>query len=178
MRKTIDCPNCGTEAPAGQKFCRACGVSLKRYGQLLDGSPSNIEDKDVTSARRRLCRIESAMKIGRYTIVLALWLGVAILIARAGVDLINENGNIGGGVVLLVLAAGLIAAEGLLIYYASLHAKVSARQPTQPADPSTYLSAATTNKLLPKGQPGIPMSVTEQTTARLEERIKLRSSDR
>lgn len=31
----MHCPNCGTETSAGQKFCRACGLSLERIAQLL-----------------------------------------------------------------------------------------------------------------------------------------------
>jgi hypothetical protein len=58
----------------------------------------------------------------------------------------------------------LILAEGLLIYYASLRAKVSAQQPAQPVVPS----AATNNKLLSKDQSWIGMNVTEQTTALLQ----------
>ncbi len=31
----MHCPNCGAESSARQKFCRACGLSLERFAQLL-----------------------------------------------------------------------------------------------------------------------------------------------
>lgn len=68
------------------------------------------------------------------------------------------------------MAVGFIVAEGLLIYSASLHAKTSAQLPARPAAPL----AETTNKLPPEQQAQIAMSVTEQTTARLDEKIESR----
>jgi hypothetical protein len=89
----MHCPNCGTEASAGQKFCRACGLSLERFAQLLAELLPDGEDE--------------------------------------------------------------------------LNKKVSERSPSQPKLPP----AETTNKLLSEDQPLIVMSVTEQTTARLDEKV-------
>ena len=159
----MHCQNCRTEVPAGQKFCPACGVSLTR----------SVEDKDVERTRRRLRLLLSVMKLGGYTMTLAVSLAISILLAWMAINLINQTGNIRGGVLLLVFAAGFILAVGLLIYYASLHAKVSAQRPAQPAVPS----AATNNKLLSKDQSWISMSVAEQTTPLLVEKIDSRSVD-
>src|SRR5262249_16987598 len=53
MEATMLCPNCGAEASARQKFCRACGLSLDRFARLLAEAPANIEDKNVTRAKLR-----------------------------------------------------------------------------------------------------------------------------
>jgi zinc ribbon protein len=166
----MHCPNCGAEASAKQKFCRACGLSLDRFAQLLAETPANTEDKNITQAKRRLRQLESGIKLAGYGVMLGIFSFVAILFALSGV---NEmiDGNIGAGIALLGIAVGIIAAEGFLIYSASLHAKVSAPQPSRPRAPF----AETTNKLLPEQQAQIAMSVTEQTTARLNEEIEPRS---
>lgn len=155
MEKTMHCQNCGTEAQAGQKSCRVCGVILTH----------SVEDAIVARTRRRLRLLVSVMKLGGYTITLAVSLALSILLAWMGIHLINQTGNIRGGVLLLVFAASLFLTEALLIYYVSLHAKVFA----QPA--------GTNNKLLSKYQSWIGMSLTEQTTALLEEKNESRSVD-
>jgi hypothetical protein len=167
MEADMHCPNCGTKASAGQKFCRACGLSLDRFAQLLAEPPANIEDKNITRAKLRLRQLESGIKLARYGVMLAIFSFVAILLASSGV---NEmiDGNIVGGSFLLVIAAGIFAAEGLLIYSASLHAKASAPQPTRPR----AQLAETTNRFLPEQQSQTAMSVTEHTTARLDEKIE------
>lgn len=166
----MHCPNCGAEASASQKFCRACGLSLERFAQLLVELLPDVGDKNVARAKLRLRQLESATKLTGYAVGLTAWLAVTTLITLAGVNVMINTGNIGEGVLLLALAAGSLAAEGLLIYYASLHAKASAQQPARPAAPL----AETTNKLLPEEQPRIVTSVTEQTTAQLGEKIESR----
>jgi len=163
------CTNCGTKAPAGQKFCRACGLGPDRFARLLAEAPANIEDKNVTRARLRLRQLESGTKLAGYAVLLAAWLILATLIASAGLNQMID-GDIIGGILLLGMAIGFIVAEGLLIYSASLHAKTSAQQPARPAAPL----AETTNNLLPEQQARIAMSVTELTAARLDEKIEPR----
>ena len=163
----MHCPNCGTEASARQKFCRACGLSLDRFAQLLAEPPPDIEDKDVARARRRLRQLESGAKLTGCVVVLAAWLLLASVIAGIGVRAIISGDNTAVGLMLLVLAGVSIAFESLVIYYASLHAKVTTRQPGRPAAPSVEM----TNKLLPEHQSQIAMNVTEHTTAQLDEKV-------
>jgi hypothetical protein len=92
------------------------------------------------------------------------------VIAGIGVKAIISGDNTAVGLMLLVLAVVSIAFESLVIYYASLHAKAS----SQKADRTAASSAETTNKLLPEDQSPIAMSVAEQTTARLDEKIESR----
>jgi len=50
----MHCPNCGTEAQANQKFCRACELSLERFAQLLAELLPDVENENVSQARQRL----------------------------------------------------------------------------------------------------------------------------
>jgi hypothetical protein len=163
----VHCPNCGTKALPGQKFCRACGLSLDRFARLLIETPSDIEDSDVKRARRRIRQLESGAKLTGWVIGLVAWLLIAGLFAGIGINAIINRGAIAEGVMLLVMAVVSIAAEGLLVYYASLHAKASARQAQRPA-------AEITDKLPPEHYTRTVMSVTEQTTAQLQEKIEPR----
>jgi hypothetical protein len=160
----MHCPNCGTEASSGQKFCRACGLSLERFAQLLVELLPNGEDENVARARRRLRQLEKAVKIAGWTAGSAL----GILFAFLGALIIQSH--IGGGIFLLLFGVGIIAAMLFISYESSLKKKISERPPSQ----STPLSAETTNKLQSEDQPLIAMSVTEQTTAQLGEKIEPR----
>lgn len=91
----MHCPNCGTKASAGQKFCRACGLSLDRFARLLTEAPANLEDKNVTRAKLRLRQLESGIKLAGYAVLLAAWSILAILIASAGVNQMIDGNIIG-----------------------------------------------------------------------------------
>jgi hypothetical protein len=163
----MHCPNCGTEVSSGQKFCRACGLSLERFAQLLVELLPNGEDENVARARRRLRQLEKAVRIAGWTAGSAL----GILFAFLGVLIIQSH--IGGGIFLLLFGVGIIAAMLFISYESSLKKKVSERPASQPTLPS----AETTNQLLSEDQPLIAMSVAEQTTARLGDKIESRLRD-
>ena len=158
----MHCPNCGAESSARQKFCRACGLSLERFAQLLAELLPDGEDENVARARRRLRQLEKAAKIAGWTAGSA----VGIVFAILGI-LTMIVSDIGPGIVLLMFGVGIIVTMLVLIYQSSLNKQVSGRFPSQPTLPS----AETTNKLLPEDQSRIAMSVTEQTTARLDEKV-------
>lgn len=157
----MHCPNCGAEASAKQKFCRACGLSLERFAQLLAELLPDGEDENVARARQRLRQLEKALKIAGWSAGSAL----GILFAVLGV--LTMQSHIGGGIFLLLFGVGIIAAMLFIHYESSLKKQVSERTPSQPTPPS----AETINKLLPEHQAQIAMSVTEQTTARLDEKV-------
>lgn len=165
METTMHCPNCGTEASTGQKFCRACGLSLDRFAQLLTELLPDVEDENAAQARRRLRQLERAIKIAGWTAGSAL----GILFASLGVLTMIQS-HIGGGIVMFLVGVGFIATMLVMSYQSSLNKKVSGRPTTQPTQPS----AETTNKLLSEEQSRIAMSVTEQTTAQLGEKIESR----
>jgi len=166
----VHCPNCGTKALSGQKFCRACGLSLDRFARLLIETPSDIEDSDAERARRRIRQLENGTKLTGWVIGLVAWLLLSGLFAGIGINAIINLGSIAEGVMLLVMAVASIAVEGLLIYYASLHAKATARQSHRTAAPSAEI----TDKLPPERYTQTVMSVAEQTTAQLQEKIEPR----
>ena len=157
----MHCPNCGTEASARQKFCRACGLSLDRFAQLLEELLPDGEDENVARARRRLRKLEKAAKIAGWIAGSAL----GIVFAFLGILTMIVT-DIRPGIVLLLFGVGVIATMLVLMYQSSLNKQVSGRFPSQPTPPS----AETTNKLLSEEQSRIAMSVTEQTTARLDEK--------
>ena len=161
----MHCPSCGSAAPAGQKFCRACGLSLERFAQLFAELLPDVEDENVTKARQRLRQLEKAGKIALVVGALAIW----IFFTSAGIYVIN-TGNIGPGILLFLMGLGPIAAIWLKNYHNSLYKKVSAQQSSQSALPS----AEATNKFRSEDQSQIAMSVTEQTTAQLGEKIESR----
>src|SRR5262245_4425925 len=163
MEATMHCPNCGTEAPAGQKFCRVCGLSLDRFAQLLAELLPDEEDENVAQARRRLRQLEKAVRIAGWTAGSA----IGIVFVSLGVLTMIQS-HVGGGIVLLLFGIGIIVTMLAMIYHSSLNNMVSGRPPSQPTPPP----AETTNKLLLEHQSQIPMSVTEPTTARLGEKIK------
>jgi zinc ribbon protein len=158
----MHCPNCGAEASAKQKFCRACGLSLERFAQLLEELLPDGEDENVARARRRLRQLEKVVKMAGWTAGSAL----GILFAFLGV-LTMIKSDIRGGIVVLLFGVGLIATMLVLIYQSSLNKQLSGGFPSQ----SSLPSAETTNKLLPEHQSQISMIVTEQTTARLDEKV-------
>jgi len=158
----MHCPNCGAESSAKQKFCRACGLSLDRFAQLLAELLPDGEDENVARARRRLRQLEKAAKIAGWTAGSAL----GIVFAFLGILTMIVT-DIRPGIVLLLFGVGIIATMLVLMYQSSLNKQVSGRFPSQPTLPS----AETTNKLLSEDQSRIAMSVTEQTTARLDEKV-------
>jgi TM2 domain-containing membrane protein YozV len=159
----MHCPNCGAKAPAGQKFCRACGLGLERFAELLTELLPDAEDENVARARRRLRQLEKAAKIAGYASLAA----VGILFAFLGV-LTMINSHIGGGIGLSLFGIGIIAMLFFVRYESSLKKQVSGRFTSQPSLPP----AETTNELLYEDQPWIAMSVTERTTSRLGEKIE------
>ncbi|HKQ93651.1 MAG TPA: hypothetical protein VJZ77_23530 [Blastocatellia bacterium] len=112
-------------------------------------------------------QLESGAKLTGWIVGLGLWLFLSSVIVGIGINAIINSGNIVFGVILLGMGVGSIAVESLLVYYASLHAKVSTQQRSQPAAP-----AETINKLQPEHHAQSAMSAIEQTTARLNEKIE------
>ena len=161
----MHCPSCGTEAPVGKKFCRVCGLSLDRFAQLLAEVAPDNDDENVAQARLRLRQLEIAIKIAGWVSGSA----VGILVAVVGVLTMIQSDK-GGGIFLLLFGIGIIATMLVISYQSSLNNKISGRSTSQPALPS----AETTNKLVSEDEPLIAMSVTEQTTAQLGEKIESR----
>src|SRR5262245_38831119 len=127
----MHCPNCGIEASAGQKFCRACGLSLERFAQLLAELLPDGEDENVARARRRLRQCEKAVRIAGWSIGSAL----GIFLALFGAYILIKRHD-GGGIFPLLFGVGIIAAMLFISYGSSLKKKVSERPLSQPTLPS------------------------------------------
>jgi len=149
------CPDCGSEAPASRKFCRACGLSLERFEQLLTELRSDTEDEIAALTRWRWRQLARVGKIVGLISGSAIWIYFTLI----GMQLIHA-GDIGQGTLFILFGVGSVAALLMGTYCTPLRQKIS----TQPLP-----AVVKPNKSLHQDQ---LMSVTEHTTARLEEKIK------
>jgi uncharacterized Zn finger protein (UPF0148 family) len=163
----MHCPDCGTKASEGQKFCRTCGFSLEKVEQLIaDQKAAATEQTTKATAAlsddwlRRLEKwaARALFALGGLLVGLMLWGIIA--------KMMIEKGRIFQGiVVLMILAAAALAS--LLAYLDSERKKsASARSNQQHRLPQ----AQETAKMLSEPNAEMAVSVTEQTTANLAER--------
>jgi hypothetical protein len=54
----MHCPNCGTKASSGQKFCRACGFGLEKVEDLIAEQQSDSADQPGNANSDRLRTLE------------------------------------------------------------------------------------------------------------------------
>jgi hypothetical protein len=163
MESIMHCPNCGTKASSGQKFCRACGFGLEKVEDLI---AEQMSDSAVQPGKANSDRLRTLEKwAARALFALCGVLGGLMLWAIIAKVMI-EKGRIFQGIIVLMILAG--AALALFLAYLDSERKklASARSNQQ----HSLSPAAETAKMLP--EPGIEMatSVTEQTTARLEKK--------
>jgi uncharacterized membrane protein len=163
----MHCPDCGTKASAGQKFCRACGFSLEEVEQLIaDQKAAATEQTTVATGRLsddRLRRLEKWAARALFT--LGGILGGLMLWGIIAKVMIEKGRVFQGIVVLMILAAAALVT--LLAYLDSERKKsASARSNQQHHLPQ----AQETAKMLSEPNAEIAVSVTEQTTANLAER--------
>jgi zinc-ribbon domain len=164
METNMHCPNCGTEASAGQKFCRACGFSLEKVEQLIaDQKAADMEQ--ITRATAGLSddwlRMLEKWAAGAL-FALGGILGGLMLWAIIAKVMIEKGKIFQGSVVLMVLAAAALAI--FLAYLDSERKKLaSARSNQQHRLPQVEETA----KMLSEPNAEMAASVTEQTTANL-----------
>jgi hypothetical protein len=167
----MHCPNCGAKAPSGQKFCRACGLGLEKVEQLIAEQRTAVTDLTTEAAGRLsnkwLRKLEKWAGVGLFAIggiffSLLLW---AIIF-----KVMIEEGKIWeGSVVLMIIGAAVLAA--FLAYLHSEHIKKStATRSNQSQRLPEAPQVANTAKMLPEPNADIAASVTEHTTAKLEEK--------
>jgi uncharacterized membrane protein len=165
----MHCPNCGTKASAGQKFCRSCGFSLEKIEQLVaDQKAAATEQTTKATAGLsddRLRRLEkwaagALFALGGILGGLMLW----AIIAKVMI----EKGRIFQGIIVLMILAA--AALALFLAYLDSERKksASARSNQQHRLPQ----AQETAKMLSEANAEMAVSVTEQTTTNLAEKIK------
>jgi hypothetical protein len=165
----MHCPDCGTKASAGQKFCRACGFNLEKVGQLIADQKAAATDQTPEAAGRlsddRLRTLEKWA--ARALFALGGALGGLMLWAIIAKMMIEKGKIFEGGIVLLILTGAVLAS--FLAYLDSERKKsASIRSNQQHRLPQ----AQETAKMLSEPNAEMAVSVTEQTTAHLEERAE------
>lgn len=148
------CPNCGTQPPAGQKFCRACGMDLRVVTNVFAH-----QQTDNPSAQSLLL-IERRTLHGAYLKALA---GLAaIFLGFALFSSLKIDGNAGLGQTFGVL----LTMAGIFMVVRPLLALLRSGQPLTPAIAQPLMSASETATLTPSTVEST--SVTEDTTRHLQ----------
>jgi hypothetical protein len=164
----MHCPNCGTKASAGQKFCRACGFSLEKVEQLIaDQKAAATEQPAKATAGLSddwLRRLEKWA--ARALFALGGILGGLMLWAIITKVMIEKGRIFQGSVVLMILAAAALAS--FLAYLDSERKKLATARSNQQ---HSLPQAQETAKMLSEPNAEMVASVTEQTTANLAEKI-------
>ena len=182
----MHCPKCGTPAAEVQKFCRSCGFGLEKVALLVEGSSPTVKsdsaDENPDRLHDLLNRMEQMWQAG-----LVLLGGAFVATVCWGIidKIIIEKGHVISGSIFLFFILGLVSLGLSGWYIESQRKKLAGRQKRQPNPqlsasqlsdvlpngPPDTLNADTTNKLLPEPDLSSVASVTEETTARLAEKI-------
>ena len=166
----MHCPNCGTKASIGQKFCRACGFGLEMVEQLIADQRAATEQTTVATGRISddwLRKFEkwatrALLALGSIAVSLILW---AII-----VKLMIKEGAIFPGSMLLMFVIGVV----LLTFLAYMQDKRKNSTSTRSNQQHRLPQAQETAKMLSEPNAETAASVTEQTTTRLEEKLESR----
>ena len=190
------CPNCGTQANEGLKFCKQCGANLRRVqgvmaqgGGGFDWSKTWVAEammseeererrQGVTPEEKRLNEIKGGV------ITSFVGLGVMIFLYFVLNALAAQNENLQSAEFLRsIWMAGLIPfLVGLAIIFNGLFISkriVELKRQQMPTPPQPLpLSAPTTDQLIgPSAQPA-DFSVTEEATTRFPEPIPVRRENK
>ena len=166
----MHCPDCGTKASIGQKFCRACGFGLEKVEQLIADQRAATEQPTVATGRLSddwLRKFEkwatrALLALGSIAVSLFLWAIIAKLMIK--------EGAIFKGSMLLMLVIGVV----LLSFLAYMQDKRKNSTSTQSNQQHRLPQAQETAKMLSEPNAEMAASVTEQTTTRLEEKLESR----
>jgi len=152
------CPDCGKENPAGQRFCRSCGLSLKPVSQALAGKlPANDEESTV------LLRDEPRFWNNPFIYGVALML-LGMIIGVVGDKVFSTRMVIDVGTILALLGIGLIGLKGVLLVASPRYSPRSKPVPR----------VEEISKLAPELLSAEPPSITETTTRQLDSRVEIR----
>ena len=165
----MHCPNCGTKASSGQKFCRGCGFSLEKVEQLIADHRAAAADQTMEAAVGLSGAWLRALEkwAARALFTLGGILGGLMLWGIIAKVMIEKGRIFQGIVVLMILAAAALAL--FLAYLDSERRKsASARSNQQHHLPQTQETA----KMLSEPNAEMAVSVTEQTTANLAEKFE------
>jgi hypothetical protein len=164
----MHCPGCGVKASVNQKFCRSCGFGLEKVSQLVaeqltaEQRQAAIESGESFNDRQHL--MEWLGIIGWYTFIGGGAIGVILLFYNIISKLIIGNGQVLGGIALLLFLAGALLLLSYIHYLESQ--KDSAKREAQRS--KALAEGGTTGKLPPETYSEIQSSITDHTTDLLE----------
>lgn len=159
------CPNCGTKTEAGQKYCRACGLSVEKLAGLISeqlpaGALEGSTPEEVSLLLRRKRGVERAL------VGIGLTGGSVFLVSLLTmiiIKIIIGKGQLLQGGVLIAFILAAAAALALVLYRESLTESLAARGVSD--ERAKQLEGGTaTSKLLPETHFDPVPTVTDRTT--------------
>lgn len=159
------CPNCGTKTEAGQKYCRACGLSVEKLAGLISEQlPAGALERSTPEEVARLLRRKRGVE--RLLVGIGLTAGSIFLVSITVmiiVKIIIGKGHLLQGGLLLAFILAAAAALALVFYRESLNESLAARGVSD--EQAKKLEGATpTSKLLPESHFEPVPTVTDRTT--------------
>ena len=159
------CPNCGTETEAGQKYCRACGLSVEKLAGLISEQlPAGALAVSTPDEVARLLRRKRGVE--RLLVGIGLTAGsvfVISLVVMIVVKIIIAKGHLLQGGLLLAFILAAAAALALVFYRETLAESLAARGVSPDAERKMPEGPAT-SMLLPESHFDPIPSVTDRTT--------------
>jgi hypothetical protein len=154
----MNCPKCGLQALADQKFCRSCGASLQVITQpLADHAPAS--DLERTPAIIFKDEKRGASRLVLWGLII-MFIGVALGIT--GKMLIHEE--------IVTFSGALLSLAGMfLVVYPYLSPSPRQKYDSRPSSQTEVLTQSPPIKYLPQtSNTEFVSSITERTTALLE----------
>ena len=169
------CPNCGTKTEAGQKYCRACGLSVEKLAGLISeqlpaGALEGATPEEVARLLRRKRGVERAL-VGLGATAGSVFV-ISVILTIIVKLIINKGEWLEGGFFLAIMLAAL-AALALVFYRESLKETLVARGVSE-EKAKHLIDAPATSKLLPETSFEPALSVTDRTTELLAAEPKSR----
>lgn len=167
----MHCPNCGVKTTEGQKFCRACGFNVEKFAHLFveeTARAAQLPEENASPADARLRKLERLGEIALYC--LGSVLGALLLWAIIFKMMIEKGEVFAGAIVLTIIAfIAVFSFLGYLGYLGEQRKKAALRSATKPL---TWPSSEETAKISSEPQAENLVSITEHTTARLQEKVE------
>jgi hypothetical protein len=156
----MHCPNCGSEAPLEQKFCRSCGFDLGKVARLIAEQAPDENLDSASDPKEEPSKSFRQVWFPFFNVMFLLFLVYGLYWAfTAGV-------GVSASIVFIAFLLGILA-YGTFTEFGRKGAG-GQKSPRQ----ASSTNAPTTQKLQPPSDLEMNASVTEQTTANLAERIE------
>lgn len=151
------CPDCGKENPAGQKFCRSCGLSLKPISQALAGEVLPADENDKSSVV-----VQGEQRFWQNPLIYALLLILlGIIIGVVGDNVFHTQTVSDIGTIIALLGVGLLGFKGVMLI-------IRPPRPSPRSQPAPQIVERSNVRLLSAEPP----SVTENTTRQLDASVE------